>query len=137
MTLSNKKERGGEMVKSRIIIPTAEDKGLSSELAEHFGRAPYFTVIDLDAEGEVLSVKAVVNSGEDVGGTRLTHDNILELKPNAIIVCGMGPRGIMSFQNAGVAVFKANADNLEEIITAYKENSLDGLAEGCHEAHHR
>ena len=124
------------MITSRIIVPTTEDGGLDSQLAEHFGRAPYFTVIDLDTDGKVSSVKAVANSGEHVGGSGLTHDNILELKPNAIIVYGMGPRGLMSFQNAGVAVLKANADTIKQIISAYNENSLKELTEGCHEAHH-
>jgi predicted Fe-Mo cluster-binding NifX family protein len=42
----------------------------------------------------------------------------------------------MSFQNAGVAVLKANADTIKQIISAYNENSLKELTEGCHEAHH-
>jgi len=48
----------------------------------------------------------------------------------------MGPRGLMSFQNAAVAVLKANADTVKQIISAYNENSLEELTEGCHEAHH-
>lgn len=31
----------------RIVIPVVDEKGLKSQLAEHFGRAPYFAVVDL------------------------------------------------------------------------------------------
>jgi predicted Fe-Mo cluster-binding NifX family protein len=64
------------------------------------------------------------------------HDNILELKPNAVIVYGMGPRGLSTFQSAGVAVLKANADKVEDVIAAYKDDELQELTEGCHHARH-
>jgi predicted Fe-Mo cluster-binding NifX family protein len=124
-------------MKARIVVPTEEDSGLDSKLAEHFGRAPYFAVIDLDEKSEVSSVKTVPNRGEHAGGSGYAHDLILELKPNAIIVYGMGPRGLIGFQNARVAVLRANANIVKEVISAYKEDRLEELTEGCHEARHR
>lgn len=76
------------------------------------------------------------NVSEHVGGSGLTHDHILDLKPNAIVVYGMGPRGLSSFQSAGVAVLKANANTVKEVIAAYKDDKLQELTEGCHHAHH-
>ena len=60
----------------------------------------------------------------------------MELKPNAIIVYGMGPRGLTGFQNAGAAVLKANADSVKEAVAAHKDDRLEELTEGCHEWHH-
>jgi predicted Fe-Mo cluster-binding NifX family protein len=122
---------------ARILVPTEEDNGLDSNLAEHFGRAPYFTVIDLDEKNEVSSVKTVPNTGEHAGGSGYAHDLVLELKPKAIIVYGMGPRGLIGFQNAKVAVLKANANTVREVVSSYKEDELEELTEGCHEAHHQ
>ncbi|MDQ1281302.1 MAG: Dinitrogenase iron-molybdenum cofactor biosynthesis protein, partial [Thermoproteota archaeon] len=31
----------------RIVIPTIDENGLDAQLSEHFGRAPYFTIVDL------------------------------------------------------------------------------------------
>lgn len=120
----------------RIIVPAAGQEGLKATLGEHFGRAPYFAVVDLNDDGEVANVKTVSNVGEHAGGTGYTHDHILELKPNVIIVYGMGPRGLNLFQNAGVAVLRANANTVEEVVTAYKDNKLQELTEGCQHAHH-
>jgi predicted Fe-Mo cluster-binding NifX family protein len=121
---------------SRIIVPAADQEGLNANLAEHFGRAPYFAVVDLSDNGDVANVKTVPNVGEHAGGMGHAHDNILELQPNVIIVYGMGPRGLNTFQSAGIAVLRANADTVKEVIAAYKDDRLQELTEGCPHAHH-
>jgi len=110
---------------------------LNARLAEHFGRAPYYTVVELDEKGEVSNVKTVPNVGEHAGGMGFSHDHILEYKPTALIVYGMGPRGLNTFQSAGVAVLKANASTVSEVISAYKNDALPELTEGCEHAHHK
>jgi predicted Fe-Mo cluster-binding NifX family protein len=120
----------------RIIVPAASQEGLKANLAEHFGRAPYFAVVDINENGEVANVKTVPNVGEHAGGRGYTHDHILELKPNAIIVYGMGPRGLNTFQSACVAVLKANAKTVGEVVAAYKDDKLQELTEGCQHAQH-
>ena len=121
---------------SRIIVPAASQDGLNANLAEHFGRAPYFAVVDLNDNREVANVKTVANVGEHAGGMGYTHDHILGLQPNAIVLYGMGPRGLTSFQNAGVAVLRANANTVGEVVAAYKDNKLQELTDGCEHAHH-
>jgi predicted Fe-Mo cluster-binding NifX family protein len=121
---------------SRIIVPVAGQEGLNACLAEHFGRAPYFAVVDLNENGEVDDIKTVSNVEHYTGRMGQPHDVVLDLKPNAIIVYGMGRRGITSFQTAGVAVLRANANTVKEVIDAYKENKLQELTEGCHDARH-
>ncbi|MEM3404554.1 MAG: NifB/NifX family molybdenum-iron cluster-binding protein [Nitrososphaeria archaeon] len=121
---------------ARLIVPIEGEKGLDSVVAEHFGRTLYFAIIDLDEKGEIINLKTISNVGEHFGGGRYTHDNILDLKPDAIIVYGMGPRGLSSFQSAGVAVFKANSDILKEVVVAYVRGELEELTEGCSKARH-
>jgi len=120
----------------RIIVPTENQEGLNAQLAEHFGRAPYYTVVELGENGEVSNVKTVPNVGEHAGGMGYSHDHILEYQPKALIVYGMGPRGLNTFQSAGVAVLKANANTVSEVIAAYREDKLEELTEGCEHAHH-
>lgn len=121
---------------NRIVVPTVSQEGLNANIAQHFGRAPYFTAVDLDNDGEVTNVKTVQNVGEHAGGRGHAHNNILVLQPSVIIVYGMGPRGLNTFQNAGIAVLRANANTVNEVIVAYKDNKLPELTEGCQDAHH-
>jgi predicted Fe-Mo cluster-binding NifX family protein len=121
---------------NRIVVPTASQDGLNAYLAEHFGRAPYFAVVDLTDNGEVSNVKTVANVPHSTGRMGQPHDVVLGLQPNTIIVYGMGRRGISSFQSVGIAVLRANANTVSEVIAAYKENRLQELTEGCHDARH-
>lgn len=118
----------------RILIPVADDSGLKSRLSEHFGRTPYFSIVELDEKGEFAGQETVPNTGEHLGGGGKRADFILKLKPNVIIAYGMGPRGLSIYQSVKVPVLRANADTVEKVIEAYRNDELEELTEGCHEA---
>ncbi|MEM3677447.1 MAG: NifB/NifX family molybdenum-iron cluster-binding protein, partial [Candidatus Bathyarchaeia archaeon] len=90
----------------RVVIPT-EDRGtLDGRLSGHFGRSPYFTIVDIDENGVISDIQAVPNLSEHFGGPGRPSDEILRLQPKAVIVHGMGPRALSILQQAGVAVLK-------------------------------
>jgi len=124
------------MPNERIVIPVIEDSGLESRLSEHFGRAPYFMVVEIDSKGEIVNVEAIPNTSEHFGGFGRPPDKILQLKPTALITYGMGPRALSIFQQARVAVLRANAPTVREVVEAFKRNELEELTEGCREARH-
>ncbi|HVO36896.1 MAG TPA: NifB/NifX family molybdenum-iron cluster-binding protein [Candidatus Acidoferrum sp.] len=109
---------------------------MNARIAEHFGRAPFYAVLALDNDGKVENIVTLENTGEHFGGEGHMHEHILKQKPDAIITYGMGPRGLSGFQEAGVAVLKANADTVKDVIVAYNDDKLQQLTEGCHHAHH-
>ncbi len=121
----------------RVIIPVEEDKGVDSKLSEHFGRAPFFAVFELEKDGQILNQNAVPNESEHFGGTGFPPDRILQLKPDAVITFGMGPRALSQFQEAKVAVLRANSDTVNGVISSYVKDELEELTEGCHHAQNR
>jgi len=120
----------------RIVIPVEDKSGLDGHVAQHFGRAPYFAVVDLDEKGQALNVKTEPNTGEHMGGAGHPHENLLALKPDVIIAFGMGPGGLHSFQNAGVIILKAIDATVKETINSFKAGKLTELVGGCEHAHH-
>ena len=132
---SKKKEVGRMYV--RMVIPVLDESGLNARLSEHFGRAPYFAVIELDSNGSVLKQRAVPNVSEHFGGSGRPPDRILQLEPDAIVTYGMGPRALTIFQNAKVAVLRATTNTVKEVIVAYNKGQLEELTEGCLHARHR
>jgi predicted Fe-Mo cluster-binding NifX family protein len=120
----------------RIVIPVMDETGLDAQLSEHFGRTPYFAVVELDEKKQIVNHRTVANIGEHLGGSGSRADFILQLKPNVIITYGMGPRGLSIYQDARVAVLRANANIVRQVIAAYSKNELRELTEGCHEARH-
>lgn len=120
---------------TRILIPTEDREG--TQVADHFGRAPYFAVIDLDDSGTAVVKEVHPNTGEHSGGRGHAHNNVQKYQPRAVIVQGMGPRGIMSFQTQNIAVLRASSRLVQDIILAYNRNELQELTEGCSDAHHK
>jgi len=123
-------------VKERIVIPAEDENGLNARLSKHFGRAPYFIVVELNEDGSIANVQAVPNESEHFGGTGRPPDRLLQFKPNAVITYGMGQRALSIFQEAKVAVLRANASTVKEVIEAYRQNKLEELTEGCRQSHH-
>ena len=121
----------------RIVVPVLDDRGLDAQLSEHFGRAPYFAVIDVADDGRIVAQDAIANVSEHFGGVGRPPDRILQLKPTALVTYGMGPRALAIFQQARVAVLRADANTLSTMIAAYVSDQLEELTEGCHEARHR
>ena len=100
----------------KIVIPVADDKGLDAVVSEHFGRAPYFASVDIDETGMIFNMEFILNRSEHFGGSGLPPDRIIAMSPSTLITCGMGPRAIERFQEAGVVVLKADAGNLAEYL---------------------
>ena len=121
----------------KVVVPVLDEKGMNALLSEHFGRAPFFAVVDINETGEVVDLKTIPNVSEHFGGSGQRADFILQLKPNAIITYGMGPRGLNIYQSVRVAVLRANANTVREVIAAYNKDELEELTEGCNQARHR
>ncbi len=120
----------------KIVIPVEDEGGLSAVLSLHFGRAPFFVVLEKTKEGEELSVTTVSNRGQHTGGRGLPAQNILALQPDIVISTGMGRRAIDIFQQNQVGVLQAPQGNVEAIMKLYEENKLPELTQGCVHAKH-
>lgn len=121
----------------RVVIPVWDEKGMDALLSGHFGRAPFFAVIDINEKGEVVGLKTIPNVSEHFGGTGHPPHRILQLNPDAVITYGMGPRGLSIFQNARVAVLRATANTVKEVVDAYNKDELEEITEGCLHARHK
>jgi hypothetical protein len=44
--------KGGDNVKTKVVIPVSDRNGLNAWIAEHFGRAPFSAALALDEKQE-------------------------------------------------------------------------------------
>jgi predicted Fe-Mo cluster-binding NifX family protein len=121
----------------RIVVPVSDERGIDAQLSEHFGRAPYYAIIDLDNEGHVTGQGTMANTSEHFGGIGHPPDRILQLQPKALITYGMGPRALRIFQNAKVAVLRTKANTVRNAVKAYNNDELEELTQGCQHAKHQ
>jgi len=66
----------------RIVVPTGENNGYLSKMGAHFGKAPFYTIITTDENGEIVDVEGITNPGHGAGACGNAVSNILSLKPD-------------------------------------------------------
>ncbi len=100
----------------RIAIP-ANGTDLSSEASEHFGRAPYFIVVDVE-EGKVVGVSTVKNPTLE----RHVHGEVPQLMAKLrvkVVACkGIGPRALRALEELGIETLIAdpNLRTVKEVL---------------------
>jgi predicted Fe-Mo cluster-binding NifX family protein len=120
----------------KIVIPIEELFEEKSVIFPHFGRAPNFAVAEVNENGSLSSISYVKNTGEHFGGHGKAMNIVSAVKPDILVVKGMGPRGLQAFQDMGVSVMTGEVSTVGEAITDYMNGRLVELTEGCHEARH-
>ncbi len=114
----------------RLVFPITEFDGEYSIIADHFGRAPLYAVVEVSQDGKIGSVEARENTSEHMGGMGLPPELIAEFKPNCMIVKGMGPRAINMFQTKGITVLMCDALSIIEAVQLFVKGKL-GNVEPC------
>lgn len=112
-------------MKQRIIFPTNEQEGLLSKRGAHFGRANYYTLVEVDEGGVINDVVIVKNRGHENGGCTSAVDNICALQADALVVSGIGGSPLKGFNERGLDVYYDNASsNVHESLFAYLNKKL-------------
>ena len=85
----------------RIAVSADNKQGLDSVVSPHFGRCPYFVLVDLEGS-QVQGVREVDNPfyGDHQPGQ--VPGFIASLRANVMLTGGMGGRAIMFFQQYGI-----------------------------------
>jgi predicted Fe-Mo cluster-binding NifX family protein len=111
----------------RIAISAQTNNGLDSLVAQHFGRCPYFALVDVEGT-EVQTIRLIENpffTGHEVGQV---PGFIHEQKADVMLSGGMGGRAIQFFDGYGIAVATGANGTVKTALEAYFEGRLSGAA---------
>ncbi|WP_457562490.1 NifB/NifX family molybdenum-iron cluster-binding protein [Caminibacter pacificus] len=88
----------------RVVIPTSTPDGLLAKRGAHFGKAPFYVIVDIE-NGEIKDVNFTQNPGHAGGACGNAVMNIKNLGADALIVVGIGHRPLEGFKQAGIKVY--------------------------------
>lgn len=111
----------------RIAITAQTNQGIDSQVAQHFGRCPYFAIVDVDGK-EVKAVNLIENpfyAGHQVGQV---PGFIHEQKADVMLSGGMGGRAIQFFQQYGIETATGAAGTVRSTLENYLGGGLTGAA---------
>ncbi|MBN1234948.1 MAG: NifB/NifX family molybdenum-iron cluster-binding protein [Methanotrichaceae archaeon] len=104
----------------KISIPTMGDRGMEEAICQHFGRAPTFTIIDVDSG----DIKVLPNVSEHMGGKGLPTEIMFAEGVKVMIVGGLGPKAVQAFNQAGIEVFVGAAGTVKDAVDDWRAKML-------------
>jgi len=100
----------------RVVIPTSTPDGLLAKRGAHFGKAPFYVIVDIEND-KIKDVDFTPNPGHAGGACGNAVMNIKNLGADALIVSGIGARPLMGFKQVGIKVYYDNGSpTVEEAI---------------------
>ncbi len=115
-----------------IAIPT-EVVGGSLQLSLHFGRAQYFTFVEV-SDNNYRVLETVENPHKTHG--RGEHGTLIELlksrRVNAVVVGGIGPRALQDLIEVGIKVYyvpEGLSLELNDVVKALINDELEEVSE--------
>lgn len=116
----------------RVAISADDSNGLDSVVSPHFGRCPYFVLVDLE-EREVKSVQAISNPYYGHHQPGQVPGFIHDQGATVMLTGGMGRRAITFFQQYGIHAATGAAGTVRLALEQYLGGGLQG-AEPCRES---
>ena len=117
----------------RIALACEDNQGLDSQISQHFGRCPYYLILDVDGE-EIKKSETVSNPYYHNHIPGVVPKFIHEQGANVMIAGGMGPRAIDMFTGLGIEVVTGAIGNAGNVLQAYLRGEVSGV-EPCKHDH--
>ncbi|MBN1954702.1 MAG: NifB/NifX family molybdenum-iron cluster-binding protein [Anaerolineae bacterium] len=111
----------------RIAISADTEQGLDSVVSPHFGRCPYFILVDLDGR-DVRAVSSISNPYYAQHQPGQVPNFIHSQGVNVMLTGGMGGRAISSFQQYGIQPVTGAYGTVRHSLEQYLGGALQGAA---------
>jgi predicted Fe-Mo cluster-binding NifX family protein len=116
----------------RVAISADDSSGLDSVVSPHFGRCPYYVLVDLDGR-QVSQVSAVENPYYGRHQPGQVPGFIQSQGADVMLAGGMGRRAIGFFQQYGIQAVTGATGSVRHALEQYLGGTLQG-AEPCRES---
>jgi predicted Fe-Mo cluster-binding NifX family protein len=109
----------------KICIPTQNDRGPDSEASDHFGKAPFFVLADVDNGG----LEVVRNPECHEQHHSCHHVQVLKAHAvDAVLCSGIGRRALAGLTEAGIEVLAPAGRTVSEIVETVKVGKVRSLS---------
>ena len=111
----------------RIAVSVETNNELESEVAHHFGRCPYFALVDVDGT-EFKAVKVIQNPYYGAHQPGQVPGFIKEQNADVMLSGGMGGRAIQFFEQFDIKTATGATGTVRNAVESYLGGELKGAA---------
>jgi predicted Fe-Mo cluster-binding NifX family protein len=122
-----------------VAVAAENDQGLKAPVSAHFGRAPYYALVDISGT-EISSCSTVNNPFYAEHGTPgRVPAFVNDQDAHVIIAGGMGARAVAFFEQYGIEAVTGAQGTVGESVSLYLNGELKGTISckhsSCHDEH--
>jgi predicted Fe-Mo cluster-binding NifX family protein len=117
----------GESEMTKIAISVLDTNGLDAKISPHFGRCPYFTLVEVQSN-QVQTVESVANPFFSNHQPGQVPGFINSLGAEVMLSGGMGRRAVAFFQNYGITPATGASGTAGETLKRYLAGELTDAA---------
>ncbi len=110
----------------RIAFASDTQDGLDGIIAQHFGRCPFYTFVDIE-DGEIKDWLVVPNPAAEEHSPGQIPKFIAEQGAHIIVAGGMGPRAQEWFLELGVKPFVRVSGRIKDVIPLILKGELESI----------
>ncbi len=114
--------------KKRIAVAAENDQGLDATVSAHFGRCPYYTIVDVENGQITISFKVENPYFNAHGDPGLVPAFIRDQKADVIIAGGMGPMAVNFFNQFNIEVVTGASGKIKDVVDGYLQGTVSGSA---------
>ena len=121
----------------KVVIPTNTPDGLMAKRGAHFGKAPFYVIVDIE-DGKIKDVDFISNPGHSGGACGNAVMNIKNLGADVLIVSGIGPNPLNGFNQVGIKVYyDGESKTVEEAVKKFLNGELEEMTPQMSCSHHK
>jgi len=116
----------------KLAIPVETNKGLNSEVSEHFGRANYFIFVTVNKKEEKIGSFYIRNNPYKKKSAKAGYfaaDFIVKEKIDVLITKEIGGISFHTLRDNLVDIYKAKGKNVKEVVNNFIKDKLELLTE--------
>jgi predicted Fe-Mo cluster-binding NifX family protein len=111
----------------RVAVSADSGNGLDSVVSPHFGRCPYFVLVDVDGEN-ITAVESIANPFYGNHQPGQVPGFIHSRGANVMLTGGMGMRAIAFFDRYGIEAATGASGRVRYALEQYLDGTLQGAA---------
>ena len=111
----------------KIAITAETNQGLDSQVAQHFGHAPYFVLVDVE-NGTVTATQNLANPFAEAHEPGQIPAFIKQQQAEVMLSGGMGGRAIEFFTQAGIKTATGATGTVRQSLEKYLGGTLTAAA---------
>ena len=112
----------------KICIPSTDDRGLESKVFDHFGRAPFFTLVE--TQSGKLEVMPNPDCHDGAHGRHTCHHtgHLKARGVDAVVSGGIGRGAFAGLNKAGIEVLIAGPGTVRDMVERVKSGNARRLS---------